>query len=80
MYLFDRSFLLAQPHNYLKVPARYNLLPSEGSRAERRTVVRLGLPEFVLLFVAAFFYFLASCFARKKRNRAAIFAINLPLG
>lgn len=80
VYLFDRSFLLAQPHNFLKVPARHNLLPSEVSRTERRTVGRLGLPELVLLFVAAFFYFLTNCFAHKKRNRAPIFAINLLLG
>jgi hypothetical protein len=80
VYLFSRSLLPAQPHNFLKIPARHNLLPSEGSRTERRTVGRIRLPELVLLFVGAFFYFLATCFARKKRNRATIFAINLLLG
>jgi len=70
-YLFSRSLLPAQPHNYLKVPARHNLLPSEVSRTERRTVGRTWLPELVLLFVGAFFYSLATCFARKKRNRCS---------
>lgn len=45
---------------------------------------RVGLQELFLLFllfvVAAPLYFLPSYFARKKRNRAAIFALNLLLG
>jgi hypothetical protein len=38
------------------------------------------IPELLLFLVLAFLYFLPSYFARKKRNRAAIFALNFLLG